>query len=208
MPGTKAPEAQRREEILVAAYEVAAREGLDGTTILQVADAAGLSPGLVMFHFKSKRQLLLALLDWLLTTTTVLRVVDEIAQLPSPLERLLALLRQEMHRLAREPLRIRLTFDYWSAGVRDAEIRAKLKTEFDRYREAFRPLAEAVLREQPERFVGVTPDGLSAVAVSFIKGCAVQSMIDPEHFDIRQYLAAAEGLIAQFGVTTMPVTSS
>jgi TetR/AcrR family transcriptional regulator, transcriptional repressor of bet genes len=200
MPGSKAPERARREQILRAAYTVAAREGLDGTTVLQVAAEAGLSPGLVMFHFKTKRQLLLALLDWLLATTTVLHVGEDIARLASPLDRLVALLRQEMDRLSREPLRIRLTFDFWTAGIRDAEIRAKLRSEFDRYREAFRPLATAVLRAEPERFAGVTPDGLAAVAVSFIKGCAVQSMIDPEQFDIGQYLAAAEGLMAQFGV--------
>jgi hypothetical protein len=104
-----------------------------------------------------------------------------------------------MGRLSRDPLRIRLTFDFWTAGIRDAEIRERLRAEFARYREAFRPLVTAVLREEPERFPGVTPDGLAAVAVSFIKGCAVQSMIDPEHFDIAQYLAAAEGLLAQFG---------
>lgn len=199
MPGTRAPEAARREQILAAAYEVAAREGLEGTTIIQVAAAADLSPGLVMFHFKSKRKLLLALLDWLLATTTVLHVGDDILALRSPLDRLVALLRQEMHRLASEPLRVRLTFDYWSASIRDAACRERLRAEFDRYREAFRPLAVAVLQEEPQRFQGVTAEGLAAVAVSFIKGCAVQSMIDPE-FDITQYLAAAEGLMAQFGV--------
>jgi AcrR family transcriptional regulator len=199
MPGTKAPESARREQILRAAYEVAAREGLDGTTVIRVAAEAGLSPGLVLFHFKTKRQLLLALLDWLLATTTVLHVGEDIARLESPLDRLVALLRQEMDRLSREPLRIRLTFDFWTAGIRDPEVRARLRAEFARYREAFRPLAAAVLRAEPERFAGVTPDGLAAVAVSFIKGCAVQSMIDPERFDIGQYLKAAEGLMAQFG---------
>ena len=76
--------------------------------------------------------------------------------------------------------------------------RDRLRAEFDRYRQAFRPLTTAVLQAEPERFTGVTADGLAAVAVSFIKGCAVQSMIDPD-FDIGQYLAATEGLIAGFG---------
>lgn len=200
MPRTRETEAARREQILAAAYQVAAREGLDGTTIIQVAAAANLSPGLVMFHFKSKRRLLLDLLDWMLATTTVLHVGEDITCLDSPLDRLIALLRQEMHRLSREPLRVRLTFDYWTAGIRDVECRDKLRAEFERYREAFRPLAEAVLREEPERFVGVTADGLAGVAVSFIKGCAVQSMVDPDGFDIGQYLTAVEGLIAQIAV--------
>ena len=199
MPRTRQPEAARHEQILAAAYQVAAREGLDGTTIIQVAVAAKLSPGLVIFHFKSKRQLLLGLLDRMLDTTTMLHIGDDIARLTSPLDQLIALLHQEMDRLTREPLRIRLMFDYWAAGIRDVECRNRLRAEFERYRDAFRPLAAAVLREEKERFVGVTPDGLAAVAVSFIKGCAVQAMIDPEGFDINQYLAAAEGLLAQIG---------
>jgi AcrR family transcriptional regulator len=91
MPGTKAPERARREQILAAAFVVAAREGLEGTTILQVAAAATLSPGSILFHFKSKRQLLLALLDWLLSTTTVLQVGEDIAGLTAPFDRLIAL---------------------------------------------------------------------------------------------------------------------
>jgi len=76
-------------------------------------------------------------------------------------------------------------------------IRTRMQGELDRYREAFRPIAREVLRAEPERFAGVTPEGLSAVAVSFIKGCAVQSMIDPDNFDIDEYLAATNGLLGQ-----------
>lgn len=198
MPGTKASESERRDQIISAAYKVAAREGLDGTTILQVAAEANLSPGLVMFHFKTKRRLLIALLDWLVATTTVLHVSEDIEQIASPHEQLVAVLRQEMQRLSSEPLRIRLMFDYFTAGIREADVRETMRAEFDRYREAFRPITAAVLQADPERFPGVTPEGLAAVSVSFIKGCAVQSMLDPA-FDIAQYLAAAEGLMAQFG---------
>jgi TetR/AcrR family transcriptional regulator, transcriptional repressor of bet genes len=202
VPGTRKPEARRREQILRAAYEVAAREGLDGTTILQVAAEAGLSAGLVPFHFGSKRQLLLSLLDWLLETTTVLHVGPEIARIAAPTERLLALLRQEMARLSGEPQRIRLTFDFWTAGIRDEPVRERMRTEFARYRLAFRPIVEAVIAAEPQRFEGVTPEGLAAVAVSFIKGCAVQSMIDPERFDIAEDLTAAESLLARLGDAT------
>ena len=198
MPGTRAPEAERRQQIILAAYEVAAQEGLDGTTVLQVAAAANLSPGLVLFHFKSKRGLLLELLSWLVATTTVLPVGGEIERLSSPHDQLVALLRQEIHRLSSEPLRMRLMFDFWTEGIRDDAIREILQHEFDRYREAFRPIAKAVLEAEPARFPGVTPEGLAAVGVSFIKGCAVQSMVDPEHFDIDEYLTAAEGLMARF----------
>ena len=197
MPGRKASEEIRRDQIVRAAYEVAARKGLEGLTVRLVAAKARLSPGLVLFHFKSKDQLVVALLDWLLATTTVLHISPEIGSITVPLERLLALLRQEMDRLSREPRRIRLFFEFWVLGGRHSEIGTKMRGELARYREAFRPMAEEVLEAEPERFSHVTPDGLAAVAVSFIKGCAVQAMIDPDRFNIQEYLLAAEGLLGQ-----------
>ena len=202
MPGHRAAESVRRVQIIKAAYDVASRKGLDRLTVRQVAAKARLSAGLVLFHFKSKDQLIVALLDWLLATTTILHVGPEIQRIGSPLDRLLALLRQEMDRLASEPRRIRLFFEFWVLGGRNAEIGGKMRAELARYREAFRPMVQEVLLAEPERFAHVTADGLAAVAVSFIKGCAVQSMIDPDRFDIADYLAAAEGLVGQMARLT------
>ena len=75
MPGHKATEATRREQILKAAYEVALRRGIDGLTVRAVAARARLSHGLVLFHFKRKDQLGLALLDRVLATTLSLLAV-------------------------------------------------------------------------------------------------------------------------------------
>ena len=197
MPGQKASEESRRMQILRAAYDVAARRGLDGLTVRLVAERAHLSSGLVLFHFKAKEQLLIALLDYVLETTTVLHVTEDIARIALPLDRLIALLQREMNRLASEPKRIRMFFDFWAKGFRNPLIRSKMQAELDRYREAFRPMAQEVLAAEPERFAHVTPEGLAAVAVSFIKGCAVQSMIDPNQFDIEEYLMAAQALVGQ-----------
>jgi AcrR family transcriptional regulator len=197
MPGSRAAEAVRRAQIIKAAYAVAGSKGLDGLTVRDVAKKAGISNGLVLFHFETRQQLVIALLDWLLETTTVLHITDEIARIPRPLDRLYALLRTEMDRLSREPRRMRLFFDFWAKGIRHVGIRTKMRRELDRYREAFRPIAAQVLAAEPARFPEVSAEGLAAVAVSFIKGCAVQAMIDAEHFDIEEYLMAAEGLVGQ-----------
>jgi TetR/AcrR family transcriptional regulator, transcriptional repressor of bet genes len=201
MPGSRATEPVRRAQIIKAAYAVAGSKGLDGLTVRDVARKAGVSHGLVLFHFKAKEQLVVELLDHLLETTTVLHITDEIARIPRPLDRLHALLRMEMDRLSSEPRRIRLFFDFWAKGIRHAGIRTKMRRELDRYREAFRPIAAEVLAAEPERFPDVSAGGLAAVAVSFIKGCAVQAMIDAENFDIEEYLAATQGLVGQLGST-------
>ena len=117
MPGRKASEAARRQQILHAAYDVAIKDGLEALTIRTVAQRAGLSAGLIIFHSGTKDDLVLAVLDHLLATTTVLHVTHDIRQIASPRDRLLELLRREMRRLSSEPRRTRLFFEFWELGL-------------------------------------------------------------------------------------------
>jgi AcrR family transcriptional regulator len=197
MPGQKATEATRQEQILKAAYEVALHRGIDGLTVRAVAAKARLSHGLVLFHFKRKDQLGLALLDRVLATTVALRIPDDIGAIPSPRERLQALFRHEVHRLSQEPRRIRLLLEYWARGGHNAVIRAKISAGLDRYRVAFRHIAEEALHIEDGRRGKGTPAGLAATAVSLIVGYPVQAMIDPDHFDLEEYLAAVDGILGQ-----------
>ena len=57
------PAAQRREVILAAAEETFARSGYHGTSLDDVAHAAGVSKALIYEHFQSKRELHGSLLD-------------------------------------------------------------------------------------------------------------------------------------------------
>lgn len=197
MARRRASEEVRREQILRAAFEVAAREGLAGLTVRSVAAEAGVSHALVLFHFGRKERLVEELLEWLLSTTSWLEVPEEIARMPRALDRLHALLEQEMLRLTSEPRRTRLFFEYWALGARQEPIRARISAELERYRAAFRGSMEELLRAEPATFVGVTAEALAAVAVSWMQGCAVQAMNDPEHFDTDAYLAAVRGIVAQ-----------
>ena len=198
MPGQKASETLRRQQILKAAHEVALRRGIDGLTVRAVATRARLSHGLVLFHFKRKEQLVSALLDRVLATTLSLRIAEEVARIRNPRARLRALLQQEVGRLSGDPKQVRLFLEYWALGTRYSAIRGKISGELERYRAAFRTLAEEVLQAEAGRFPGVTADGLAAIAVSFIKGGAVQAMIDPEHFDVGEYLASVQGILGDF----------
>jgi AcrR family transcriptional regulator len=103
MPGKKASEETRREDILRAAYDVAARQGLEALTLRAVATRADVSHGTVIFHFKRQRELVAALLDRVVYATAVLRIPDEVMQITRPSDRLHAVLRAEMDRLSTEP---------------------------------------------------------------------------------------------------------
>jgi TetR/AcrR family transcriptional repressor of bet genes len=202
MPGVKVSEETRREDILRAAYDVAARQGLEALTLRAVAARADVSHGTVLHHFKRKSELVASLLDRVLYATAVLRIPDNVAQITRPSERLHALLRAEMDRLSTDPRHFRLFLDYWTFGVRNAGVRQRIRTVLEEYRAALKGIAEAVVAGEmaplarrgvakPGANGAVTSEGLAAVAVSLIHGCALQSVIDPKGFDVRQHFDAA-----------------
>jgi TetR/AcrR family transcriptional repressor of bet genes len=195
MPGQKAPEDERRDTILRAAFRVAARERLTGLTAQAVAAEAGVSKGLVFFHFQSRDGLLVALLEWLLEHTVVAQANDEVWALPTAQDRLLAVIRRDVEALPRQRERVELFFDYWVMGTRHPEVRASIRAALDRYRDALRPLAAQVVSSDPVRYAGMTADGLAAVAAGFIEGCALQVVMDPDRFDVGQSLDTLRALV-------------
>ncbi|HUF64461.1 MAG TPA: TetR/AcrR family transcriptional regulator [Gemmatimonadaceae bacterium] len=193
------PEEARREQILLAAFDVAGRDGISGLTVRAVAAEAGVSHALVLFHFGRKERLVHGLLDWVIGGTAVRHISADIARFPHARDRLHALLQQEMSRLSHQPRQTRLFLEFWAMGARKEEIGTQISAELERYRSAFRAIMEELLRSEPAAFAGVTADGLAAVAVSWIHGCAVQAMIDPHHFDTDEYLTAVRGMIGGLG---------
>lgn len=197
MPGPRAPEEQRRKEILRAAFTVASRERLTGCKVSEIAREAGVSKGLIFFYFDNKDTLLVSLLEWLLNRTILARVDEEILQLESPRERFLAVLRKDIERLPGQRETVELFFDYWVMGTRHPDIQRMIRGALDRYRDALRPLAEAVIEAEPSRYEDVTADGLAAVAAGFIEGCALQIVMDPGRFEVEAYLTSLHALVVR-----------
>lgn len=209
MPGQKAPEEHRRKDILRAAYDVAARQGVEAVTVRAVAGRAAVSHGTVLFHFNRRHQLIASLLDSVLDATTVLRVPDDVDRLTRPAERLRALLRAEMIRLSSDPRDFRLFLEYWALGVRHAAIRRKVSRALDRYRAAFHAVAGSFTHDgastrrrapkRPQVSGSGAPDGVAAVAVSLIHGCALQALIDPKAFSVQQHFDTAVRMLDGLG---------
>jgi TetR/AcrR family transcriptional repressor of bet genes len=199
MPGRKAPEVARREQILNAAFRVAVRQRLAGLRIRDVAREAGLSAGLVLFHFKTKDALIAGLLEWLLDNTAVLRPDTESRLGRSSSASLCGLVRAEAQRLSADRQRSELFFDFWVVGTRTKPLRVQMRRSLATYRQEFRALAAKTLAASGGRCNRTTAEGLAAAAVSFVHGCAIQAVIDPAGFDLTATLAVLDTLAEQMG---------
>jgi AcrR family transcriptional regulator len=64
--GRKSLKGTRQKEIVKAFYTVAKREGFENTSIAKVADHMDINPSLIIHYFKSKQELEVALIDYIL----------------------------------------------------------------------------------------------------------------------------------------------
>lgn len=191
MPGRKAPEHERREQLLQAAMRVAVARRLEGLTIREVARESGLSAGLVLFHFTSREGLIRALLDWLLAEDSLLQPRRSGARTTATLG---ALIRAECRRLMRGRERTELFFDFWVAGTRRPALRKAIQAALQRYRQDVQAVVAEALGPRAGACSGGDAEAVAAAIVSFIHGCAVQAVMDPQHFDLDAALAVATAL--------------
>lgn len=106
------PTSQRTQaRIIDAVVEIVAREGLSGTTLANVAATAGVSQGVLVFHFKTKEGLL---------TETLRRLSDEYRKAwepaldaPDPLDRILGMVRADFGPAVCTRKKLALWFAFW-----------------------------------------------------------------------------------------------
>jgi AcrR family transcriptional regulator len=64
--GRKSLKEERQKEIVIAFYKVAKREGLENASIAKVAECLKINPSLVIHYFKTREELLNALVNFIL----------------------------------------------------------------------------------------------------------------------------------------------
>lgn len=64
--GRKSKSEVRKPEIIKSLYEVLSQEGLEGTTLAKVADRMGVNSGLLVHYFKTKEEMILSMVDYML----------------------------------------------------------------------------------------------------------------------------------------------
>jgi len=89
----------RRDQILEAAAAIFAEKGYQRATVREIAARAGIAPGTIYLYFESKRDLLLAIADWLIAQ----RVDQTLAEMTSlPPEEYLAAITRDRIAFARD----------------------------------------------------------------------------------------------------------
>ena len=112
-PPRKQPRDARRSQLIEATIETMARHGYARTTLTQVAKTAGLSHGLVNFHFQTKEKLLIETLLFLAEEYRLNWTGALAAAGPSAPDQLRALLRADFNPAICAPARLSAWCGFW-----------------------------------------------------------------------------------------------
>jgi AcrR family transcriptional regulator len=135
----------RRREVIEAVSDLIADHGIDGTSMRQLAAAAGLSTGTINYHFKNKRALMIAALD----AVYVLPGDWEQHRDESALQQLKILTRQFVLRSQWLKKWWRFWVEYMAHAGRDDELRARQEDRYRRQRRFYsRVIAKGVAAEE------------------------------------------------------------
>jgi AcrR family transcriptional regulator len=181
--------ARTRAQLLDAAAQVYAEQGVDRATLDEVAEQAGFTKGAVYDHFGSKDNLLFALLDEYVTAEIAEQLAIFEAHRHAPLRPQIGADRWVEH-LEAEPAALRLFVEAWVRGQRDEAVRERVCAWIDAMRELFvsfqRGRAEELGETRSEALLEASADVQSALAVGF----ALLKLADPERVPSRLLGAA------------------
>ena len=138
---------QRRTQLIEATISTLAELGYSRTTLSAVARRAGLSHGLVLFHFESKEKLLGETLDFLSEEYRGNWQAALAAAGPSPEARLTALVRADFDPQVCRPDRLAAWCTFWGESQSRPLYQARCSSNDERYRQTLEDLCAQLNRE-------------------------------------------------------------
>jgi len=137
---------EKRQHILMCARQVFASQGYEATKIQHILKAAGISNGALFVYFKSKRDILLAIIDENLGTFC--QRIDEIADLSHELEReetLVMLL--DLVRIISLGAGRAMSLHVWSASMVDEVIKSHMEMHYKKILRSITKLLSSLKKE-------------------------------------------------------------
>ena len=158
------------ERILEAAFNVLSRQGYENTSIKDIAEDAGVAQGLVHYHFKSKQQLVLAVLDFVCRKVELGAVEGEAGALQAFADTKASLKdSRDANSLYVELIGVGLHDPLVGAGVREF-----IRTQ----RVHIEELATQVLAQRGQ--ASGPARGIAGVVWAAVLGIMIQGLVDPE----------------------------
>lgn len=172
----------RQRQLIDATISTIGRVGYSGTTLTHVAGAAGLSPGIVNFYFKSKDQLLAATLAQLAEEHESLWLAKIAAAGGSPEGGLDAMIEADFDPLICTREKVVVWFAFWAEAQSRPLYRSVVSELEERYYQQTRMMCEQLI--ETGGYVGIDAGDVALGLNAISDGLWADLLIEPETFDL------------------------
>lgn len=186
----------RRRQIVDAAIRVMATRGWNDTSIDEITKEAGVSRGLVSYHFKDKADLLSSMLARCQeasaeTFTRAIEATDD------PVERHRVIVRTTLNLTREDPAIYEIFLHFMASGRSNPELGQQIR---DLYR-GFRAVTSHGIRRGQEYGIfrnDIDPDAAAARHIGALTGFALQWLLDPDSFPFEEAARQTEDMLVDY----------
>jgi AcrR family transcriptional regulator len=187
---------EQRRRIAHATWEVIGTRGLDGTSVREVARAAGCTTGTLSHYFRNRDEMVAFAFD-LVVTDLCAEVEQRAAALPEGRARLEVLVEEFLPSPDRSDPRAVVTVAAWALAAHDPEIAAQHRSHYDRLRAlASHYISEAIAIGDVAS--DTSPHDTADLLISFADGLFVASLLEPERFPRDRQVQLTQAFIDRF----------
>lgn len=181
------------KKILDAAMEVVAKEKISGTRMHIIAKEAQMSQANLHYHFSSKNDIMIALLDSLQERFSEDRKNYIDMDRKTSIENIRGFFNQKKNEILNNKELDYAQFDYWVQGTVNEEIRAKFQNTFNIWRKSIKDILKSGVSKGEINLENINM--LPYMMLSLMLGASLQYLIDEGKFDLDEYFQLAEKLI-------------
>jgi AcrR family transcriptional regulator len=181
------------QQILKAAMAIIAEKKISGTRMRHIAERAGISQGTLHYHFATKADLLLAMLDEMQAAFDQDRRELLAATEMKPAEKVYLFSKQQHRILTEYPFLLEVFYDFWGQGIINPEIRPKVQWMYEEWREDMMSAIQEGI--ETGDFDPSQAHLAPSILTSLLEGAALQYLIDRDVLELEPYFNAANTAI-------------
>jgi TetR/AcrR family transcriptional repressor of bet genes len=190
--GRKASKETRRLQLIEATIDSLARRGYAETTMADVADGAGLSRGIVNFHFESKEKLLVATLQHMADEYSAHWRAALLSAGERPAARLAALVAADFDRSICTKRKLAAWCAFWGEAKSRPTYQALCGARDQAYQNVFAELCRSLKEEAGYSY---EPENMALAVSAMLEGLWLRLMMGGEGLTRESALVAATQLL-------------
>lgn len=180
------------EKIISCALKVIANKTIGGTRIHLVAEEAGMRPSNIHYYFKTKEDLLKAVLEEIQQRSSSRRQQLTRSAGDTLKEQLLVFFDSKQRMIEQDQQSDIVQIDFWLQGMGD---NAQMKTQFQTFFEVWRDDIFAVLDRYIPDLCDAKKKNLTYIMVSMMIGTSMQYHYEPDELKLSEYFSTCLDMI-------------